>query len=94
MAFISLAMTFLIFTITLYPNESKRRIDSHFGLKISLIEGINIPERSMENIKYVIYREDKYYVAQCLNVDVSSFDTTLDAAVANLKEALELFFED
>ncbi|HUU05026.1 MAG TPA: hypothetical protein VMZ49_04005 [Patescibacteria group bacterium] len=48
----------------------------------------------MENIKYVIYREDKYYVAQCLNVDVSSFDTTLDAAVANLKEALELFFED
>ena len=45
----------------------------------------------MENIKYVVYREDKYYVAQCLNVDVSSFDTTLDAAVANLTEALELY---
>ncbi len=27
----------------------------------------------MKNIKYVVYREDKYYVAQCLNVDVSSF---------------------
>jgi predicted RNase H-like HicB family nuclease len=48
----------------------------------------------MENIKYVVYREDKYYVSQCLNVDVSSFGTTLDAAVANLKEALELYFED
>ena len=48
----------------------------------------------MENIKCVIYREDKYYVAQCLNVDVSSFGTALDAAVANLKKALELFFED
>jgi len=48
----------------------------------------------MKNIKYVVYREDKYYVAQCLNVDVSSFGTTLDTAVANLKEALELYFED
>jgi predicted RNase H-like HicB family nuclease len=65
-----------------------------FGLKIGQIEAIIIPERSMKNIKYVVYREDKYYVAQCLNVDVSSFDTTLDAAVANLKEALELYFEN
>ncbi|MCX6558050.1 MAG: type II toxin-antitoxin system HicB family antitoxin [Candidatus Aminicenantes bacterium] len=48
----------------------------------------------MKNIKYVVYREDKYYVSQCLNVDVSSFGTTLDVAVANLKEALELYFED
>jgi predicted RNase H-like HicB family nuclease len=65
-----------------------------FSLKINPIEVIIIPERSMKNIKYVVYREDKYYVAQCLNVDVSSFGTTLDAAVANLKEALELYFED
>ncbi|MEI6614646.1 MAG: hypothetical protein WCL37_07095 [Chrysiogenales bacterium] len=46
----------------------------------------------MKSIKYIVYREDKYYVSQCLNVDVSSFGTTLDAAVANLKEALELYF--
>jgi predicted RNase H-like HicB family nuclease len=62
-------------------------------LKINPIEVIIIPERSLKNIKYVVYREDKYYVGQCLNVDVSSFGTTLDLAVANLKEALELFFE-
>ena len=48
----------------------------------------------MKNIKYVVCREDKFYVSQCLNVDVSSFGSTLDAAVANLKEALELYFED
>jgi len=48
----------------------------------------------MENIKYVVCWEDKYFVSQCLNVDVSSFGTALDAAVANLKEALELYFED
>ena len=27
----------------------------------------------MRNIKYVVYKEGKYYVSQCLNVDVSSF---------------------
>ena len=27
----------------------------------------------MHNLKYVAYQEGKYYVAHCLNVDVSSF---------------------
>jgi predicted RNase H-like HicB family nuclease len=48
----------------------------------------------MKKIKYVIYKEGKYYVSQCLNVDISSFGTTIDEASANLKEALQLFFED
>lgn len=42
----------------------------------------------------VVYQEGKYYVAQCLNVDVSSFGETYDEAVANLQEALELYLED
>ena len=41
----------------------------------------------------VIYREDEFFVAQCLNVDVSSFGSTREEAVANLKEAVELYFE-
>jgi predicted RNase H-like HicB family nuclease len=45
-------------------------------------------------LKYVIYREGKYYVAQCLNVDVSTFGETIQEAQNNLKEALELYFED
>ena len=48
----------------------------------------------MKRIKYVIYKEGKYYVSQCLNVDVSSFGRTIDEASANLKEALQLYFED
>jgi predicted RNase H-like HicB family nuclease len=48
----------------------------------------------MKKIKYVIYKEGKYYVSQCLNVDISSFGTTIDEASANLKEALQLYFED
>ena len=48
----------------------------------------------MKNLKFVVYREDKYYVSQCLNVDVSSFGDTIDEAIRNLREAIELYFEE
>ena len=48
----------------------------------------------MKNIKYVVYKEDNFYVSQCLNVDVSSFGNSVEEAVENLTEALELYFED
>ena len=48
----------------------------------------------MKNMKYTLWKEDKYYVAQCLNIDVSSFGDTIDEAVVNLMEAVELYFED
>ncbi|MFA5517973.1 MAG: type II toxin-antitoxin system HicB family antitoxin [Spirochaetota bacterium] len=47
----------------------------------------------MKNIKYTVWKEDKYYVAQCLNIDISSFGETIDKAVSNLIEAVELYFE-
>ena len=40
-----------------------------------------------------ITREDKWFVAQCLEVDVSSQGESEDEAINNLKEALELYFE-
>lgn len=46
------------------------------------------------NLKNVVWKEGKYYVAQCLNVDVSSFGKTKNEAIKNLDEALELYFED
>jgi predicted RNase H-like HicB family nuclease len=46
------------------------------------------------NLQSVVYREGEHYVAQCLNVDVSSFGDTEAEALANLQEALELYFED
>ncbi len=42
----------------------------------------------------VIWKEGKYFVAQCLNVDVSSFGKTKQKALKNLEEAVELFLED
>ena len=46
------------------------------------------------SLKHIIWKEGKHYVAQCLNVDVSSFGETREKALANLNEALELYFED
>jgi len=46
------------------------------------------------NLKNVIWREGKYFVAQCLNIDVSSFGKTKKEALKNLEEALGLYFED
>jgi predicted RNase H-like HicB family nuclease len=40
-----------------------------------------------------VWREGKWYVSQCLEVDVASQGETEEGALANLKEALELHFE-
>lgn len=48
----------------------------------------------MKTIKYVVYKEDKFYVSQCLNVDVSSFGSTIQEAIDNLNEALALYFDE
>ena len=45
-------------------------------------------------LKNVVWREDKYFVAQCLNVNVSSFGRTRKEALSQLQEALDLYFED
>ena len=41
----------------------------------------------------IIEREDDWYVATCPEVDVVSQGKTIEAARANLLEAVELFFE-
>lgn len=51
---------------------------------------------SMKNLKLsiAVWQEGKYFVAQCLNVNVSSFGDTKSEALKMLQEALELYFED
>ena len=46
------------------------------------------------NLKSVVWKEGKYYVSQCLEVDVSSFGKTKKEALAMLQDALELYFKD
>ena len=45
-------------------------------------------------LQNVVWKEGKYYVAQCLNIDVSSFGESKEEALNNLDEALNLYFED
>ncbi len=48
----------------------------------------------MKTLKYIIYKEGKHFVSQCLNVEVASFGDSVEEATKNLKEALDLYFED
>jgi predicted RNase H-like HicB family nuclease len=41
-----------------------------------------------------IWKEDNWYVAQCIEVDVASQGKTKEEALVNLREALELHFEE
>ncbi|MEO7802923.1 MAG: type II toxin-antitoxin system HicB family antitoxin [Actinomycetota bacterium] len=41
-----------------------------------------------------VTHESPWYVARCLEVEVASQGSTVEDALASLKEALELYFED
>ena len=44
--------------------------------------------------KNIVWKEGEYYVAQCLNIEVSSFGKSKQEALKNLNEAIELYMED
>ncbi|RJS74713.1 type II toxin-antitoxin system HicB family antitoxin [Candidatus Bathyarchaeota archaeon] len=44
-------------------------------------------------IQVKVYKGEKYYVAECLDLPVVSQGKTLDEVVANIKEAIELHLE-
>lgn len=48
------------------------------------------------NIRYnvIIQKEEKWYVAKCLDNNVASQGKTIEEAMSNLKEALELYLQD
>ena len=47
-----------------------------------------------QKFNIVLWKEKKFFVSQCLDVDISSFGKTKKEALANIKEALELYFEE
>ena len=46
------------------------------------------------NLTNIVWKEGKHYVAQCLNVDVSSFGDTKKEALKNIQEAVALYFDN
>lgn len=41
-----------------------------------------------------VIKEDKSYVARCIEVEVTSQGETMDEALGNLREALEMSYDD
>lgn len=48
----------------------------------------------MKKLHSILWKEDKWFVAKALEVEVASQGRTEAEALKNLKEALELYFED
>lgn len=48
----------------------------------------------MKKLHSISWKEDKWYIAKALEVEVASQGKTESEALDNLKEALELYFED
>lgn len=42
----------------------------------------------------VIIREERYYVALCPELDIASQGESVEESLANLKEAISIYFED
>ena len=45
-------------------------------------------------VTVVIQKDDNWYVAKCIENGVASQGKTVEDAMVNLKEALELYYED
>lgn len=48
----------------------------------------------VNNFHTIVWKENDLYVARCVEVNVTSQGTNHQEALANLKEALELYLED
>ena len=48
----------------------------------------------MKSVTAIIHKGEKYYIGECVEVDVITQGETIDDTLRNLKEALALYFED
>ncbi len=52
------------------------------------------PVDTARTLTAAVVKDGEWHVARCLEVEVASQGETVDEALTNLREALELFFED
>ena len=45
-------------------------------------------------VTVIIQQEDEWYVAKCLENGIASQGKTIEDSISNLKEAIELYYED
>lgn len=56
--------------------------------------GIHKRKTSLLTLTAVIHKEGRWYVAECPEIGTVSQGKTLDNALANLREATELYLEE
>ncbi len=42
----------------------------------------------------IVQKEEEWYVAKCIDNNIASQGKTIESAIQNLKEALELYFQN
>ena len=75
------------------PGEGRRVLAC--GLLVRSAGGYpgSMPEMP-RTLTAALHREEDWYIAQCLEVDVASQGHSIDEALANLAEAVELYLEE
>ena len=68
----------------------KKRIDFPKIIEYNIAEVRNMSFK----FTVVILKEEDWYVAKCIENSVASQGKTVEEATANLKEAIELYYED
>jgi predicted RNase H-like HicB family nuclease len=68
-------------------------LDKYFIIEYYV--NINLEEETM-NFKgtIIIKQEEEWFVAVCLENNIASQGKTIDESIANLKEAISLYYED
>ncbi len=51
-------------------------------------------KRNKKSSNYVVVQENGVFIAKCTDLDLSCRGATKEEAIANLEDALALFFED
>jgi len=77
--------------IVLYPSGVCLSFQANRAIFVLIHTQKLMAQRILES---VVWKEGKYFVAQCLNIDISSFGESRDEALTNLDEAINLYLED
>lgn len=69
------------------------RLAAYLRAKLGGVWWFGLCEKMKRHFAATVWREDRWYVAQCPEVGVASQGHSEDEALTNLREALELYFE-
>ena len=91
MFFVSLVVkSFFTTRDTRNTKDAQRRKDQFVLINSIVAKIIMKPTR----FNVVVQKDDAWYVAKCVDNSVASQGKTIEEALDNLKEALELYYED